>query len=402
MALISLINSFYGGGAEKQLFLLSQYIKFDKIITLENDNYYGIKNFITLSNNNHKTSKIKKLIYNYIYPKKLKYYTSSNDTIISFMTRANIINIKASFKSKHKTIISEITNPYMEYRGLKKYYFYQIKKYYGFANIIRTQSYGLKETLEKETLHKNIKIIPNALNLDEIKKMADESLNEYGGIFKNPVIINIGRLDNSKNQWRLIKIFHYLKREINDLKLVLLGEGNLKDYLIKLCQAYNLKTFDFNKDLISDNYDVYFLGFQKNPYKFIKRSKIFLFTSNWECFPNALLEAMACGIPVISANCRFGPLEILNDEFSISSYLIQDIEIPSKFGILLPALNPQKIKNSNEKPDKIEKLWIDKVKWMFNTKNVIAYYSKMSELRAKDFDIKKIYPLWENIINEIS
>jgi len=76
------------------------------------------------------------------------------------------------------------------------------------------------------------------------------------------------------------------------------------------------------------------LGYKKNPFKYIGRSTIFAFPSLFEGFPNALCEAMACGVPVISSDCKSGPREILAPDTDIEQQ-VKGIEY-AKHGILLP------------------------------------------------------------------
>ena len=196
-----------------------------------------------------------------------------------------------------------------------------------------------------------------------------------------------------------MKIFSCLKKVDPEPKLVILGDGELKDYLTALSRALGLRTFDITKDPPSEHYDVYFLGFQENPYKFLYRSRLFVFTSAWEGFPNALLEAMACRLPVISANCEYGPAEILGIKAAISDYADQKPRY-SDFGILLPALNGEKIRQAGENPDGTEKLWVDHIEAALGDHKIIRKYSEMSAVRALDFDIKKIALNWKILAAE--
>jgi N-acetylgalactosamine-N,N'-diacetylbacillosaminyl-diphospho-undecaprenol 4-alpha-N-acetylgalactosaminyltransferase len=77
----------------------------------------------------------------------------------------------------------------------------------------------------------------------------------------------------------------------------------MKEY-VQLAKQYN----------ISDK--VHFLGFQKNPYPYLKRAKFFVLSSMNEGMPNVILEALACGIPVISFDCLSGPSEMIINKFN--------------------------------------------------------------------------------------
>jgi len=118
--------------------------------------------------------------------------------------------------------------------------------------------------------------------LEEIREKIKESVPP---IFANTeYIINVDRLSLSKGQWHLIRIFKKIKEEFSQLGLLILGDGELKDYLVKFSQALELKTFVWDRDMLSENFDIYFLGFQNNPFKFMAKSRLFVFPSLWEGF----------------------------------------------------------------------------------------------------------------------
>ncbi len=81
--------------------------------------------------------------------------------------------------------------------------------------------------------------------------------------------------------------------------LVILGEGPQKAELLDLAQSKG----------ISD--DVFVLGYQSNPYRFFARARFFILNSRHESFGNVLIESMACGTPVVSNDCDFGPRHII-------------------------------------------------------------------------------------------
>ncbi|MEM1578023.1 MAG: glycosyltransferase [Candidatus Pacearchaeota archaeon] len=78
-----------------------------------------------------------------------------------------------------------------------------------------------------------------------------------------PNLITVGRLTKQKGQWYLLRVFKELKKDFSELKLLILGDGELRNYLVNLSEKLGLKTYLWNKDKISENFDVYFLGSQK-------------------------------------------------------------------------------------------------------------------------------------------
>jgi glycosyltransferase involved in cell wall biosynthesis len=196
----------------------------------------------------------------------------------------------------------------------------------------------------------------------------------------------------------LLRVFKALKEKHKDLKLVILGMGELKDYLVGLSEELGLKTYVWDRDKLSENFDVYFLGFQENPFKFIARSKLFVFPSLWEGFGNVLIEAMVCGVPVISSDCRSGPREILAPDTDFN-YQTQKPEF-AEYGILMPVFEV-KYKSAEEPIEEREIMWVETVDKLLEDEDLRKYYSEKAKQRAEDFRIEKIVEEWKEVISNV-
>ena len=113
-----------------------------------------------------------------------------------------------------------------------------------------------------------------------------------------PVILAVGRLVPQKDFSTLIQAFARL-RERHEARLLILGEGDLRRALEAKVSALDL------------NDAVALPGFTDNPFSHMRRASMFVLSSGWEGFGNVLVEAMACGTPVVSTDCPSGPAEIL-------------------------------------------------------------------------------------------
>ena len=114
-----------------------------------------------------------------------------------------------------------------------------------------------------------------------------------------PVILAIGRLNEAKDFSVLIRAFAQLKSS-RMARLIVLGEGELRPALESLIDELGLT-----------EHDVQMPGFVDNPFAYLSRCNLFVLSSRREGLPGALIEAMACGAPVVSTDCRSGPAEIL-------------------------------------------------------------------------------------------
>jgi len=372
-----LLNSLAGGGAEAVAVRLSEHIPIAKFILVEKDVKYQVnKKVIFLSDHSIKTNSILKTLCIPLYAYELSKEIEYNSIIISFLERANFVNIVSKFFKKHIAIISVRTNLNTSRTGIK--------------------SYGVKQSLINHGIkEEKIKVIYNPYPIDEIRELAKEPLGSYEEIFKHPVLITAGRLTKPKGQWYLLRVFKALEEKHKDLKLVILGEGELKDYLVKLSEELGLKTYVWDRDKLSESFDVYFLGFQKNPFKFIARSKLFIFPSLWEGFPNALVEAMACGVCVVSSNCKSGPREILapNTDFN---YQTRKPEF-AEYGVLMPVFEI-KYKIANEPLEEREIMWVKTIDKLLEDESLRKGYSEKAKQRAEDFRIEKIVQEWREVL----
>ncbi len=153
--------------------------------------------------------------------------------------------------------------------------------------------------------------IYNFYENERIVAQSNEPLcEEAEKIFSKPVIVTSGRLHISKAQDSLVRILKKVK-EKNDARLMILGDGELKDDLIALSEEMGLTVCDWATTRKYTDADVYLMGFQQNAFKFYRHSSIFALSSSWEGFPNVFAEALICNIPVVTTDCHTGPREIL-------------------------------------------------------------------------------------------
>jgi glycosyltransferase involved in cell wall biosynthesis len=392
-----LINSLAGGGAEKVAIRLSEYLPTSAFILLERDvKYKTDKPVFFLSNHSTRTNPIIKTLSIPTYAYKLSKFLEKTSLVVSFLERANFVNIISKLFKKHRAIISVRMDQQTGHVGLRKLNKLLVRILYPKADLIIAVSHGVRQSLINLGVEKEkVKVIYNPYPIDEIKQLEEEPLEAYEQIFKHPVLITSGRLTKQKGQWYLLRIFKALKEKRKDLKLVILGEGELKEYLTKLSEELGLKTYVWDRDELSEDFDVYFLGFQKNPFKFMARAKLFVFPSLWEGFPNALVEAMACGVPVISSDCRSGPREILapNTDFN---YQTQEPEFASN-GVLMPVFDV-KYKTANEPLEEREMMWVETIDRLLQDESLRKHYSEKAKQRAEDFGIEKIVEEWKEVL----
>lgn len=244
--------------------------------------------------------------------------------------------------------------------------------------------------IEKEVKAKfgcsNTTVLYNLYDVKSIQKKAQSKepelpwgeVDESGNQLR--VLVSMGRDDDMKGFWHMIKAFSLIHEKIPESRLVLLGAGTFNNYK-KLA-----------KDLgISDA--IHFAGMQKEPYKYLKKGEVYLLTSQNEGFPNALVEGMVLGLVPVSVNCLTGPAEILvenGDTHELEERfekLKKDNKTPivyGNYGIVVPQMQMER----NLDPENIsdeEKRLADVVTSLLADAEMLQKYRQAAEMRAGCF-----------------
>ena len=206
---------------------------------------------------------------------------------------------------------------------------YLVQWCYPWADYVVAVSQGVRDSLITMTgLPKaKVKVIYNPVVTPELLLKADEPL-DHPWFLSNevPVILSVGRLTQQKDYSTLIRAFALVRRE-QPARLVILGDGEERPNLEALVCELGLGE------------DVALPGFVDNPYKYMRRAAVFVLSSKWEGLPTVLIEALACGCPVVSTDCPSGPAEILEwgkwgplvpvgDADALAKAIVQTLERP--------------------------------------------------------------------------
>lgn len=189
-------------------------------------------------------------------------------------------------------------------------------------------------------------------------------------------MVSMGRDDDMKGFWHMLKIFFLVHEKMPEARLILMGAGTFESYK-KLAQELN----------ITDA--IYFAGMQREPYQYLNEGEIYLLTSLNEGFPNALVEGMSLGLAPVCVNCMTGPAEILLESGNASP-LDKNTEdggvsaIYGEYGILLPVMSREK----NLNPDYIsgeERNMADIVLKLLGNDEMLKKYQEAALKRAQCF-----------------
>jgi len=269
--------------------------------------------------------------------------------------------------------------------GIKGKLPYLIKRMFGsrfiFGNACKiiANSYQMKRVLlERHRLSNDlVKVIYNPIDVSKVRNLMKESIgNELEEFFNGQTIITVGRLEQQKGHWHLIRAFSLVKEQVAEAKLVIIGDGKLRAYLEKLISGLKMRKACL------------LLGWRRHPFKYMARSTLFCFPSLWEGFPNAIIEALACGLPVMSADCLSGPREILAPGTRYKVYHLKKPEY-AEYGILMPVMDG-KFYPASDPLTWQEEIWAEEIIRCLTHPEKLSDYRAKAVSRARDFDAEKI------------
>ncbi|MDV5116071.1 glycosyltransferase [Clostridium perfringens] len=190
---------------------------------------------------------------------------------------------------------------------------YIIGNLYDKADGIIPVSKVIKESLVNDYKldEQKISVIYNPYNVNEINELAKEEIkNEHKEFMNsNKIFISVGRQMYQKGFWHLVKAFKLVHDKDKEVKLVIIGNDFQNGAVENLVQELGIED------------SVLLVGYEKNPFKYMKNSSIYVLTSIFEGFPNSMVEGLACGLPVIAADCKSGPREILCENLILNTLL---------------------------------------------------------------------------------
>lgn len=214
------------------------------------------------------------------------------DISYSFGSSANLINVFTRTTEKVVTGLrcqTDLEEPR------------QVRLFCKRSDRVLSCSKEIVDELEQDFGYKRSTYIYNPLAVEEINERAEEKISDFPfpcGDEDLKVICSLGRDDRIKGFWHLVKAFSLVHERLPQARLMILGAGRF-DGCRELAEKLGVG------DVTA------FPGVRKNPFPYAAKCDLFLLPSNREGFPNALLEGMALGRPVIAADCETGPREIL-------------------------------------------------------------------------------------------
>jgi GalNAc-alpha-(1->4)-GalNAc-alpha-(1->3)-diNAcBac-PP-undecaprenol alpha-1,4-N-acetyl-D-galactosaminyltransferase len=229
---------------------------------------------------------------------------SAPDVAIGFMATSGVMSVLACWNLGIPVIVSKRIYPAMS--EANRVWKLLMKWTYPFADLVVVLTKSALSFYPPDKGYRAI-VLPNPVIVPPATDLID-------GLLPTPTLIAVGRLAPQKGFDLLITAFAKIQHDYPDWHLTILGEGESRLELEELRSEYQLID------------RVHLPGKVTNVHDYLRQADIFVMSSRCEGFPNALCEAMACGLPVISTDCLSGPREIITDRVDGILVATEDVE----------------------------------------------------------------------------
>ena len=213
------------------------------------------------------------------------------DAVLSFLTQTNILTLMAARGLPIRVVISERNDPARQHHNLLVVLLRNLL--YRRSDMVTANSAGAVESLASIVPRQKLALLPNPLNVSDCGAAVT---------FEGPTFITVTRLVSQKGIDVLLKAAAIVFAKLPEWRLAIIGEGPLREELQALAGELGIAS------------RVDWLGYLDDPIPYLKAAKFFVLTSRFEGSPNALLEAMACGLASVVADASPGPLELIGDD----------------------------------------------------------------------------------------
>jgi glycosyltransferase involved in cell wall biosynthesis len=246
--------------------------------------------------------------------RRLRELKDQHDVAISFLSGPNLLNAFAGRQTK--TIVSE--------RGSKRHDLGRSKwcrllwtrfldpMVYRYARWIVAASEGLagEITSANRGVAERTIAIEGTVHAQHLLASAEAAADSaYENLAAFETIVAYGRFHVQKGFDFLLQVFALVRRQRPAARLLLIGDGSEDSRLRTLAENLHLRAGSAAE---AAGVDVIFAGYQDTPVRFVRFGRVFVLPSRYEGLPNALIEALASGVPILAADCPWGPRSVLS------------------------------------------------------------------------------------------